>query len=257
MSSQPLADRARAFLFAPVDPVAAGAFRLAFALVLVVLFRPRVLDLSTSHWVSLAAAWLAFAAGVTPRAAGFALVGLLLPLAGEPGLTVSRQVLLFSLLAFSFVRSGAALSLPGGIAPGRPAGPAWPIRLMQIQLSMLYGVNALAKTTPHFLSGDTLVALSLLPNFRVDLSGGTLAAGGLALPVWLLAAGVTLVEYALAIGWWFPRLRPATAALGLVFHGALTQVVNIGLLHVASIFLYASFLLPLIQSVDQKSPPAR
>ena len=101
-----------------------------------------------------------------------------------------RLALFLALLAFSFVRSDARLSLRsliGGGAPGGP-GPLWPIRLVQIVLTVLYGVNALAKSTPAYLHGDVILGQSLmLPNYRVDLSGGVLGVGPLAIPLWATA----------------------------------------------------------------------
>jgi hypothetical protein len=156
-------------------------------------------------------------------------------------------VLLLALLAFSFLRSPASLSLPSVRGRGHEgsAGPRWPIRLIQLQLSVLYGVNAVAKTHPDYLTGATLIAMSeVLPNFVPDLSGGVLHVAGLAVPVWLAAVATVATEYVLALGFWFPRLRVATALLGLVFHVALTRVVHIEYLGVVSVFLYAAFLLP-------------
>jgi hypothetical protein len=106
-------------------------------------------------------------------------------------------------------------------------------------------VNALAKTTGNFLSGDVLVGLSrMLPNFLVDLPGGFLDLGPMAVPVWLAAVGTVTTEYALALGFWFRRLRLPTAVLGILFHATLTQVVGINYLDVIAVFLYTAFLLP-------------
>jgi hypothetical protein len=239
------------FLFSPVKPVPAGICRLMFAGVLVLVFWPRgtapeATVASTAHWMATAGVWVMFCSGIAPRAAGLLLAALLFPLSSEPGLHVSRQILLFALLAFSMTRSGERLSLRR--RAGLPsAGPVWPIRLLQLQVSVVYGVNALAKSTPQFLNGDALMALSLLPNFRVDLSDGYLHLGLLDVPASLAAMVVVAIEYAMAVGVWIPRLRLIVALLGVAFHVALTWVVQIGMLHVACIFLYVSVLLPFVE----------
>jgi hypothetical protein len=119
------------------------------------------------------------------------------------------------------------------------------VLLIRLQLSLLYGVNALAKTTPDFLDGHVLAGMSrMLGNFAVDLSRGSVEVAGVSVSVWVLAVATVLVEYALAIGFWIRHLRWPMALLGALFHLVSTQVVTIGYLHFAAIFLYASFLLP-------------
>ncbi len=150
------------------------------------------------------------------------------------------------MLAFSFLRSDAALAIPWGRRPAPVCvGPCWPIRIVQLQLSVLYAANAIAKTTPDYLSGQTLAAMmQVFPNFLVRPSDGHIALGALSIPLWLAAIGVVLTEYALAAGFWFRRTRVATAVLGVGFHTAMRYVVRIGFLDVVALFLYAAFLLP-------------
>lgn len=123
--------------------------------------------------------------------------------------------------------------------------PMWPIRLLQIQLSALYGMNALTKMHPDYLSGAVLTEMSrALPNFRVDLTGGGLELGPLLVPAAVCAWGTVATEGYLAIGFWFARLKWWTAALGVGFHAALTQVVTIGRLDILSVLYYLPFLFP-------------
>jgi hypothetical protein len=77
--------------------------------------------------------------------------------------------------------------------------------------------------------------------------------GDLAVPVWLCALGTVVVEFALAIGFWFPRTRIATALLGVTFHGILRFIIRIGWLDWASVFLYSSFLLPFEARKESRS----
>jgi hypothetical protein len=188
-----------------------------------------------------------FAAGWRPRLSGLLLCLLLLPLVFLPGRHVSRQIILFSFFAFCFLRSNAALAWPRpkpGKAPLSP-GPIWPIRLIQLQLSLVYGLNALAKTSAAYLEGDVLRGLSaMLPNFLQDLSGGTIHLGPVALPVAVAAVASVAVEYFIAVGIWIPRLRYVVAAVGVSFHMLIKSILEIGMYDWACIFLYLCFLLP-------------
>jgi hypothetical protein len=51
-------------------------------------------------------------------------------------------------------------------------------------------------------------------------------------------------EYALGAGFWFRRIRMATALLGIAFHAALRYVIRIGYLDIVALLLYAAVLLP-------------
>jgi hypothetical protein len=250
------------FLFAPVDPRTAEGFRLAFTAVVVVMFWPEgravsasirgvpgaaelwaAVFLTPAWWIACIGAIAAWSAGIGGRATAAGVLLLLLPLAFLNGVGPSRQILLTSFLAFSLVRSHPREAIAGA-APGRSAGPIWPIRLIQLQLSITYLVNAWSKTTPEYLSGSVLMALSSQPNFLVDLSDGRLHAAGLAVPVWVCALATVATEYALGLLWWIPRLRPAAALLGAGFHLSLQLVIEIGWLDWTCLFLYLAFLLP-------------
>gem|GEM_PF-1235892 len=253
------------WLFASAHPQAVAAFRMVLALALLLAFtphadlgadirqHPRLVELYEQvfltrwYWWGRLVPLGLLALGWWPRAMGVLLLALLFSLDLLSGYRESRQVMLMALLAFCFMRSDATWSVR---ALRRPvvlvnAGPMWPIRLIQLQLSLVYGVNALAKLTPQYLSGDVLQGFSkVLPNFVADVSQGMLHLGPLAIPVWLGAVASVAVELALAIGFWVPRLRWTTAALGVTFHVGLKWIIRIGLLDYASMFLYLAFLLP-------------
>jgi hypothetical protein len=252
--------RADRFLFGPIDPWAAAVFRLALAAMLLLVFRQPVTQPlpGISHLPFMPALYAdvfahpayraaglmllaLFSLGWRPRPVGMILTALLAPLVAAPGLSQSRQVLLFTLMAFSFVRSDARMS----VRPIDAVGPLWPVRLIQLQLSLLYGVNALAKFTPEYLRGDVLVGQSAtLPNFLVDLRSGALPLGPIDVPVWSMAVAVVTVEAALAVGFWVPRLRPGAAVAGVMFHVATSFIIQIAWLGWTSVFLYLVFLLP-------------
>lgn len=257
--------RIERFLFAPADARSAAVLRMLLAAMIAYGFWSvgmtalsplgeiagaaqwyRDLFLTPGYSIAIVALALLFGVGLAPRMTGLVLVVLLIPLASLSRGQQSRQVMLFALLAFSMMRSDARWSLRtafGGAALP-DAGPIWPVRLMQIQLSILYGINVLAKTTPDYLRGDVLVGLSRMrPNFLVDLSDGALHIGPLAVPVALAATASVLVEAFLAIAFWFRRTRWLAAIVGLAFHLALQQIVRIFMLDLVSLFLYLPFLL--------------
>ena len=258
---------AERFFFEPINPRGAAVFRIALAMMLPYAFRsiglaafPPAVWLPHAGWwyqhlflthtyasmVMVIAALFGF--GIYPRVTGFVLFAMLLPLASLSRGRQSRQVWLFTLFAFSLVRSDADWSLATLLkrrAPRGDAGPMWPIRLIQFQLCLVYAVNAIAKCTPHYLSGDTLVAMSRMrSNFLINMSDGYAHFGPIAMPVALAAVASVITESYLAIGFWFRRLRWITAAIGVAFHIMLQSVVQIFMLDITSMFLYSAFLLP-------------
>jgi hypothetical protein len=254
------------FLFAPVNAQAAAWFRIAFAAAIPFLFESDALGVPI--WAPPPAAWVyehvllqrgytifialvcaVLASGWRARAVASLLFVLLLPLAGLEIGQLSRQVMLTALLCFSFIRSGT-VRFPWRRTSGgeSSAGPAWPIRLIQLQLTVLYGVNALAKSTPQYLSGEALMDLSAeLSNFRVDLSDGVMELAVLAIPLSVAAPASALAEYFLAAAFWVPRLKWVAALAGLAFHALIARVLTIFMLDYATIFLYLAFLLPLFR----------
>lgn len=252
-------DRLSRFLFNEARPGTVALFRVLLALLLAYAFWPRGLEprsipsviepwtalfLSTPYRVLMLAGIVLFGLGWLPRVVGVLLVCLIFPHCFLSEGQQSRQVLICVLLFTSLLPGWPAWRWAGRETEPRRSGPIWPIRLIQLQLTVLYGVNAVAKTTPEYLDGSVIAALSAKPNFMVDLTDGTLTLGPLAVPVALLAVGTVLTEYVLAIGFWLPRCRWATAVLGVVFHVSLLFVIEIFMLNLVSVFLYLAFLLP-------------
>ena len=253
------------FLFASVNPFYAALFRIGLALTIAVVFlSPHAKGeftlvlihgpdsiyqnffLTKPYLITSFLITILFGAGFYPRIFGFILVILIFPLIFILGYHISRQVLLFTLIAFSLVKSDTRLSLKKNTSNlTSDSGPIWPIRLIQIQLSVLYGINAIAKTTPEYLSGNILKGMSILsPNFLVNFSDGYWHLGPIAIPIIILAISSTLIEYILTIGFWFRRSRIPTAILGVTFHLVLMKIVKIGFLDWVAMFLYLTFLLP-------------
>lgn len=254
------------FLFAPVNATAVGGLRIGLAMLLMYTFRshegwtfsgrldyPAVRELyanvflTDAYWWFCVALLLLFGLGIGARVVGLLLLPVLAPLALHLHTIAGRYIVLCLLLAFVWLRSDSRLSVAAlwrtGSAP--PAGPMWPIRLMQIQVSLIYAVNALAKSSPAYLSGDVLMALSMtLPNFLVDASDGYVRVWGMTIPVWLAAPASTAAEWILAFGLWFRRWRVAVAIFGVLFHLLLKSIVQIGGLDHLSMLLYSLFFIP-------------
>ncbi len=236
------------FLFAPVRPRAVSTFRLALAIVVPFVFWPRapILDLAvipgeaigdlyrsefTRSWYGfvVAIAAIPFGLGCRPRRSGLVLVATCIPLMGVASGQQSRQVLLVALLG------ACALSA---------FGPIWPVRIIQLQLTVLYGYNALAKLTPEYLDGGVLEGLSIMrSNFLVDLSAGQVDLGPATVSTGVAAVTSVAVELFLAVAFWHPRLRWVAVVVGVGFHLQLARIVSIANLDVASVFLYLVFLI--------------
>ncbi len=266
-------DRLDRFLFVPIDGSAAAWFRIAFAIVVPYLFWSGGLPapaaplsiqqlfddvfLHRGYWSLVLTLCVILAFGWRSRAVGATLAVVLLPLAFVPGSTRSRQVVLVALVAFCFLRSDAVRwpRFSRGRREDVPsAGPAWPIRLIQFQLTLLYGVNAIAKASPAYLSGDVLTGMALaLPNFKADVRSGMIELGLIAVPV--MAAGIAsaMSEGFLAVGFWLGRWKWLAALFGIAFHLSLRFMIDIYKLDVATIFLYLAFLLPLIRPSTKHS----
>lgn len=240
------------FLFAPAAPGTVRLFRALLAAFSIYAFWPRsFVPAHPAHWAAALVPLVLFGASFRPRLCGLLALALLLPLGFLDRAQASRHLMLVTLLATSLWNG---------------AGPIWPLRLIQIQLSVVYGVNAVAKSSWHYLSGDALIGLSSLPHFVADFSDGYWHLGPFALPVVAAAIATTLMEYFLAVAFWFRRLRWVAAGAGVAFHLVAATVVRIFILDYATIFLYLAFLLPFEapagaaapgDAVTPSTPPAR
>jgi hypothetical protein len=185
--------------------------------------------------------------GLAPRVASGALAVLLLPALGQWGRYPGRVLLWNVIFCFVFLRSDGALSVRQLFRAGRtPASPLWPIRVMQLSVSLLYAANVVAKLDPDFLSGRVLSVMSTeLSNFHVRMTDGLPLPFGLVIPTWMAATGTVAVEAALALGLWLRRTRWLIAGPGCAFHLLIKLVLSVGWLDWLAMSLYLVFLLPL------------
>lgn len=120
----------------------------------------------------------------------------------------------------------------------------WPVFLLMIQLSIVYGFSALTKLNASFLSGSVLA--------------GTLGYGLLPFPETLrtplflsvVAALAVFIELFVAIFIWLMRFRPAAFVLGLGLHVSITLLMS-GTLELLVFSLEMLALYPLFLSRDR------
>lgn len=105
-----------------------------------------------------------------------------------------------------------------GIAIGKPDRTIvrWPLLLIMLQLSLVYGFSAVTKLNATFLSGVTLA--------RVLRNGLIPFPDALRTPALLsvLAATVVFVELFIAVMFWRSRFRPVAFIFGLGLHASIT-----------------------------------
>jgi hypothetical protein len=142
---------------------------------------------------------------------------------------------------------GAALSLDqkrtAGMFWSAQQRPQWPVRLMQLQLSLIYLASVLSKITGSAWPQGTAVSYAL------RLQDMLLAP----VPDWLTDSALLMniatwgslgVELSLAILVWNSRLRPWVLAAGVVMHTLIMITIAVGFFTLAMFVLYLAFIPP-------------
>jgi hypothetical protein len=155
-------------------------------------------------------AGVAFCLGWHTRPAGALLVGFQVYALLLDHQLYSNHLYLMTLFVFllTLADSGAALSLDARRTGRSEMIPAWPVALMRVLITIVYGFAVIAKLNPYFLSG-----IVLRQNIRVP--------GIENMPPWffmLLAMTSLATEAFLAYGFWRKRLRVAAFLVGIGFH---------------------------------------
>jgi hypothetical protein len=156
---------------------------------------------------------VAFAVGYRTRLNGTILLGLIVyHLAADGSFFWSHIYFLGCLiLLLTVAGSGADLSFDwkagGG---GRRTVPLWGVVLLKLHVSIVYGVAAVVKLNPEFLSGAVLERGLLRPEF-------------LKTPEFLIALAWSTIAYegGMAIALWLKPLRLWAIATGIIFHGVI------------------------------------
>ena len=144
--------------------------------------------------------------------------------------------------------SGAALSVDRWLAARPrfwefPRRSLWPLRLIQVQVSLLYFFAVWAKLRGDTWNDGTAVSYAFriedierfpVPGFVTDSL----------LLVNLLTYGTLAVELALAILVWNGKLRPWVLLLGVGLHLGIDYAVRVGFFSYAALVAYIAFLPP-------------
>lgn len=152
--------------------------------------------------------------------------------------TYSNHMYLMSWLVALMILADAG----AGMSVSRTDRPIvrWPVILLMVQVSIVYGFSGLTKINTDFVSGRVLAA---------SLRGGLVEfPDALRAPEFLspLALLVIAVELFLAIFLWRARLRPAAFLLGLGLHvsitGFMTNTIQLLVFSLEMLALYPLFL---------------
>jgi hypothetical protein len=246
------------WLTSAIDPHALGLARIivgAAALirailawpVLMALTDPGVLTIPYADWLpdptrplvaSILVVWmvsaLLFAVGWRVPLSGSALLASLVATLSLDQQTYGNHLYLMSWLVLLMVVADAGAGLSVSKRSRRIV--RWPVLLIMLQLSVVYGFSGLTKLNERFLSGETLagaVRAGVLP-----------FPDSLRMPAFLsvLAGVVIVVELFIALLIWRNRFRPAAFVLGLGLHTSITLfMANTGELFVFSLEMLAIY----------------
>ena len=142
---------------------------------------------------------------------------------------------------------GAALSLDERRRTGSfwsaQTRPNWPIRLIQVQLSIVYIAAAQVKLSgAMWLHGTAVSYVLRLEDMQRVAAPESFATNALAMNV--LTWGAIAVELAVGILVWFPRLRPWVLAAGVTMHVLIDVYIQIGIFSYAMFVMYLAWLSP-------------
>ncbi len=190
--------------------------------------QPAFLDLPHFGWVPhppaglvplLMGLWilaaLAFTVGFRTRAAGSLLTAILVYVLLLDQQLYSNHLYLLAILVFllTLADAGACASVDAIGRGTRERVPGWPVLLLKLQISIVYGYAVIAKLNASFVSGSVL-ATHLRPDGPL-----TVPAPLVTFPVMYALSLVALfTEGFLAVALWLPRARRSAFAVGLALH---------------------------------------
>lgn len=122
-----------------------------------------------------------------------------------------------------------------GLPPPAERGNLWGLRLIVVQLSVLYLFAAFDKTSYAFLSGARLEAIFLWYYAGSDYPVG------LAWPATIMSLAVVALEYCLAFGLPFHRSRRYLLLPGLAFHAIIYLTLPVYTFSATMVLLYLAY----------------
>lgn len=186
--------------------------------------------------------------GVVPRIATFAALVVLISLLYRNFWITNSGDLLLRNLAFLllFVPTGAALTLPQFMRdrqrPFRfPDHPIWPLRLIQIQISVGYLFSVWEKFPGDTWRDGTAISYALRIEDVVRFQAPGLLTDQVVL-VNVLTYGTLALELALAILVWNRKLRPWVLAGGVLMHLGIDVFLEVGFFSYLMIVAYIAFI---------------
>lgn len=121
--------------------------------------------------------------------------------------------------------------------------PNWPIRLLQVQFSIVYLAAVQMKLAGQpWLNGTAVSYVLRIEDMKRIPLPQWLVTNGIAMNV--ATWGVIVIELALAILVWFPRWRPWVLIAGIVMHLTIDLTIAIGVFSYAMFVLYVAWLSP-------------
>ncbi len=124
-----------------------------------------------------------------------------------------------------------------------PGRAMWPMRLMQVQLSVVYLSTLWAKTAGTTWADGTAVSYALRVGFLNRFPVPDVLTSSLLISN-LLTYATLATELALGILVWNRRLRPWVLGLGVAFHLAIDYAIRVGFFSYAIFVLYIAFVPP-------------
>ena len=193
----------------------------------------------------------AFVVGFKTRLAGAIITSLSAYVLLFDQQTYSNHLYLFFLIVLLLMvaDSGAALSLDVLRRGRRDYVAGWPILLLKLQVSLVYGFSAVAKLTPQFLSGDVL-------SQTLKQHGWLTVPQSLRNPQLLTALAVSaiVVELFIAFGLWSKSLRLAAVIAGVTLHAFILTMLDSSRLSLGIFALEMFALYPLFFHQLERSP---
>jgi len=129
--------------------------------------------------------------------------------------------------------------LAGEAAP-LERGPQWALRLMALQVSLIYFWSAYDKCNPAFLSGERMEHYAMYLYLGSDYPKSALFHPAMVMLAWTTIA----LEFSLTFGLWWRRIQKWLIPLGMIFHGLLYVLLPVGTYSLNMWLLYLAFLDP-------------